>query len=118
MLDRPVGLQSFGDAAVARPAARRLMELVEAESSEEGDGLLAGRFAVEIALDDGTAIRSELDLPPGAPERPMTGAELAQKVRTCAGELADEVSSLRWDTAAAFMKKAASARPAGRANPA
>jgi 2-methylcitrate dehydratase PrpD len=119
VLDRPVALESFSDAAVARPDARRLMGLVEAGSSEEGDGLLAGRFAISVTLDDGTTRSTELDLPPGAPERPMSDAELAQKVRTCAGDLADQVSSLRWDTAAAFMRAAARrAQPAGQGHPA
>ncbi len=119
LLDRPVGLESFTAGAVARPEAARLMELVETEPSEPGDGLLAGTVAITIGLDDGTSLGSELDFPPGAPQRPMTDADLAQKVNTCAGELADEVSGLGWARAAAFMRAvAAPARPAGRRRPA
>ena len=117
LLDETVGLESFTDVAVARPAARRLAELVRAEPSEQGAGLLAGRCAVTITLDDGTTLGSELESPPGAPERPMSDADLAQKVRACAGDLADEVSGLTWDSAATFMRAAAARAqmaPAGR----
>ncbi len=119
LLDHHPGLESFTDAAVARPAARRLMELVEADSTERGDGLLAGRCAITVTLDDGTTQSSELDLPPGAPERPISDAELAQKVEICAGDLAVEVSALRFQNAAAFMRSAARrAQPADQGRPA
>lgn len=119
LLDRPVGLQSFSDAAVARQAARQLMELVEAEPDESGEGLLAGTVDVTIALDDRTALHSELDFPPGAPQRPISEADLTQKIDGCAGGLADEVRDLGWDTAATFMRSAAApAQPTGQIRPA
>jgi 2-methylcitrate dehydratase PrpD len=104
LLDRPVGLQSFSEDAVARPAAARLMELVQARSGDGGKGLLAGNVAITVILDDGTALHSELDSPPGAPEHPFSEAELAQKVEICCRELADEVGGLTWDTAASFLR--------------
>ena len=115
LLDRPVGLESFTDAAVVRPAASRLMELVETVASKEGEGLLAGTVALAITLDDRTSLHSELDFPPGAPQRPMTETDLAQKLETCAGEHADEVRRLTFQTAADFMwTTVAQAQPAGR----
>src|SRR5436309_534382 len=53
ILDRPPGLASFDDAAVARPAARRLTERVEVVASEEGDGLLSGQVEIEVRLGSG-----------------------------------------------------------------
>ncbi len=108
MLDDPVGLASFGDEAVARPAARRLMGLVEVAPSGEGDGLLAGEVAIEVALDDGAALRSSLELPPGAPQRPVSEADLRRKLEACVGELVDQVGGLDWDTAPGFVRSALS----------
>jgi len=102
--DDPVGLASFGDEAVARPAARRLMGLVEVAPSGEGDGLLAGEVGIEVVLDDGPALRSSLELPPGAPQRPVSGADLRRKLEACVGELADQVGGLDWDTAPGFVR--------------
>jgi 2-methylcitrate dehydratase PrpD len=104
LLDDPPDLESFGDDAVGRPAALRLMELVEIDSAEAGDGLLAGKVKIAITMDDGTRLDSELELPPGAPERPLSDAELGQKVEICCGELADQVSGLSWETAAEFLR--------------
>lgn len=104
LLDDPVGLDSFGDEAVARPAARRLMELVVIAPSGEGDGLLAGEVAIEVTLDDGAVLRSSLELPPGAPQRPVAEADLRHKLEDCVGGLADRVGGLDWDTAPGFLR--------------
>jgi 2-methylcitrate dehydratase PrpD len=104
LLDDPPDLESFGDEAVTRPTARRLMELVEIEPTGDGDGLLAGEVAVAVTMDDGTTGNSELELPPGAPRRPLSDVELQRKVKICSGELADQVSGLGWETAADFLR--------------
>jgi 2-methylcitrate dehydratase PrpD len=104
LLDDPVSLASFGDEAVSRPEARRLMELVEVEASGPGDGLLAGEVAIEVMLDGGSVLRSTLELPPGAPSRPPNEAELRQKIDTCAGSLAEDVRGLDWPIAADFLR--------------
>lgn len=105
LLDDPVALASFGDAAVARPAAHRLMELIEVEQTGLGDGLLDGQVEIALTLEDGTVLRSELGPPPGAPERRLSEDELRAKLEVCAGGLADEVEGLGWDTAAAFLRE-------------
>jgi 2-methylcitrate dehydratase PrpD len=104
LLDELVGLDSFDDQAVARPEARRLMELVEVQPSGAGDGLLDGEVAIEVVLDDGAVMHSTLEFPPGAPERPVGQAELDQKLKACVGELADAVAELDWDGAAEFLR--------------
>jgi 2-methylcitrate dehydratase PrpD len=104
LLDHRPGLESFDDDAVARPAARALAERVEIVGTPGGDGLLAGDVTIELVLDDDTALRTELDLPPGAPARPPSAQDLQGKVADCAGELADEVMALTWAGAADFLR--------------
>jgi hypothetical protein len=56
-----------------------------------------------VTLADGSTLRTALDLPPGAPDRPPSPAELAEKVADCAGELADEVLAADWASASAYL---------------
>jgi 2-methylcitrate dehydratase PrpD len=106
LLDDPIELGSFSDGAVARPEARRLMELVEVSVSGQGDGLLEGETAVAVMLDDGTDLRSSLASPPGAPGRALSELELRRKVEACVADAADEVLDLVWETAPAYLRQA------------
>jgi len=103
LLDGRPGIESFTDEAVVRPAARALAARVEVDAVPGGDGLLAGDVAIEVTLADGSTLRTALDLPPGAPGRPPSPAELAEKVADCAGELADEVLAVDWTDAGAYL---------------
>jgi 2-methylcitrate dehydratase PrpD len=103
LLDGRPGIESFTDEAVARPAARALAARVEVDAVPGGDGLLAGDVAIEVTLADGSTLRTALDLPPGAPDRPPSPAELAEKVADCAGDLADEVLAADWASAGAYL---------------
>jgi len=108
ILDRPPGAASFTDAAVARPQAGRLMELVEVRAVDVDpplQGLLAGEVEIEIALDDGEAHRVSLSLPPGAPGRPPSDVDLMVKLRSCAGDLAQELRELDWASAADYLRR-------------
>lgn len=96
LLDGRPGFASFTDAAVQRPAARRLISLVELETTDGGEGLLAGE--VEITL-DGTRTLIE-KLPPGAPDRPPTDAELAEKLADCGLD-----AGWDWTTARALLSE-------------
>src|SRR5262249_34576470 len=96
LLDGHPGIESFTDGGVARPTARTRVQRVEVDARPGGDDLLAGTAAVELALDDGATLRCELDLPPGAPQRPPSRADLAAKVADCAGERAFDVLALDW----------------------
>jgi 2-methylcitrate dehydratase PrpD len=104
LLDRHPGLDSFSDEAVARPAARELADRVEVVATPGGDGLLSGTTAIELTLDDGSPLGTELDLPPGAPTRPPSRDDLRAKVADCVGDLAPEVGSLTWSDAADFLR--------------
>jgi 2-methylcitrate dehydratase PrpD len=97
LLDGRPGFDSFSDDAVLRPEAARLMQSLEVAATDGGDHLLAGE--VEIEIDD---VRAALALPPGAPERPVTDAELRAKLELCgAGDLAE----LSWSSAAQVLRQ-------------
>ena len=104
LLDHPVGFATFTDSQVVRPEARRLAERVTVEAVAGGSGLLDGSFAAEVWTSAGTR-RVELRLPPGAPGRPATDAELAVKVEDCCGPLAREVLALGWGDASTFLRR-------------
>ena len=104
VLDGRPGLASFSDQAVLRPEARRLVEIVELTASDGGEQLLAGEVEIEVVLAGGGAVRAVLDLPPGAPSRPPTDAELREKIHACAGAAAGEIAALTWDSAPTFLR--------------
>jgi 2-methylcitrate dehydratase PrpD len=95
LLDGTPGFDSFSDGAVSRPEAVRLGRMVEVTATGGGDHLLTGDVEIDI---NGRC--TSLGLPPGAPDRPMTDAELRTKLELCgAGGLAD----LTWESATSFL---------------
>ncbi len=104
LLDRWPDFDSFGDGGVQRAHARRLIETVELVPSDTGDHLLAGEAVIEITVEGGARHTATLAMPPGAPERPPSDAELREKVRACAGNAAEQISSLDWDSAAHYLR--------------
>src|SRR5207245_3274250 len=83
LLDGHPNLESFTDAAVQRPKARRLMERIHTTTTADaGDGLLAGEIKIEVTLRSGEVLTTRLATPPGAPARPPTDEELQQKAGT------------------------------------
>jgi len=105
ILDRPLGFASFTDAAVGRSEARRLVGRVTIETTAGGSGLLEGTFVAEVRTAAGIR-RVELALPPGAPGRPPSEAELAAKIVDCCGPLAEEVLALSWYDSGDFLRRA------------
>ena len=105
-LDGRPGIESFSDQAVRRPEAVRLGELVviDAVRSDGGDHLLTGQVEIEVALEDGSRLRTELATPPGAPDRPPTDEELRTKLELCAGGEGDEFATLTWQSAATYLR--------------
>jgi len=102
LLDGRPGLGSFSDAAVVRAEAVRLGEMVEVIATDGGEQLLAGEIEIELTLEDGSVLRAELELPPGAPGRPPSDEELRTKLELCAGGEAETIAALTWDTAAGY----------------
>lgn len=85
LADGSVGLASFSDEAVARPAVRDVMsKVVVTESAEPGDFPIGGYAEARIALSDGAEHRLRVDTPRGDPSRPLSWDELAVKFRDCA----------------------------------
>jgi 2-methylcitrate dehydratase PrpD len=99
LLDGRPGIASFTDEAVARPEAQALLRRVEADAVPGGDHLLAGEAAIEVTLQDGSVLRTVLDVPAGAPQRPPSADELAAKVADCAGESLAPT----WNSAADYL---------------
>ena len=104
LLDGPPGIDSFNDAAVRRAEAARLVEAVETVPTEGGEHLLAGEVELEITLADGSRVGTTLALPPGAPERPPGDEELLTKLKLCAGDEADALAALNWESAGAYLR--------------
>jgi 2-methylcitrate dehydratase PrpD len=104
LLDHPVRFATFTDASVGRPDAKRLAGRVTVEATPGGSGLLDGSFLAEVRTGTGTR-RVELVLPPGAPGRPPSDAELAAKVADCCGPLTHEVLALGWHEAGDFLRR-------------
>jgi 2-methylcitrate dehydratase PrpD len=104
LLDGPPGLESFSDRAVARPDAMRLVEAVEIRAQDGGEGLLAGGLELEVTFEDSSSARTALTLPPGAPGRPPTAAELRAKLDLCAGNAAADSADLSWESAGSFLR--------------
>lgn len=105
ILDHPVTFATFTDLQVNRPEAARLAGRVTVEALPGSSGLLDGRFEAEVVTATGIE-RVALELPPGAPARPPSDAELAAKVEDCCGARAKQVMELGWDDAAAFLDRA------------
>ncbi|OIJ68245.1 MmgE/PrpD family protein [Streptomyces mangrovisoli] len=104
LLDRHPGFTSFTDEQVRRPAARRLVELVEVVMSPDGDGLLTGETTVEITTVDGAAHTATLAFPPGSPALPATETEFAAKLADCGSDVVGLLTGLDWKGAAELMR--------------
>jgi 2-methylcitrate dehydratase PrpD len=104
LLDHRPDLNSFEDAAVQRAEAQELIEKVQiSPTGGQSNGLLDGEIQVDIELATGESKGTALKLPPGAPERPPTNDELQAKLEACAGDRAEDIASLTWETAQAFL---------------
>jgi 2-methylcitrate dehydratase PrpD len=103
LLDPYPGFASFTDEAVARPAARRLVELVGTTLTAGGDHLLAGEVAVTLTTRGGGSHGTRLAQPPGSPGRPPTDADLAGKLAACGPDVPALLADLTWSRAAAIL---------------
>ncbi|MHC3467354.1 hypothetical protein ACYF6T_01440 [Streptomyces sp. 7R007] len=97
LLDDYPGFGSFTDTAVRRPEARQLLERVRVERLPVETGtLLDGRVALRVGLAGGGEARTQLALPPGAPERPLSGEEVRAKAAACEPDVPGLLEGLTW----------------------
>lgn len=106
LLDETHGFTEFSDTAVRRPSAQHLVEVVDIDLDDatDADQLLSGEVEITVRTTSG-AHRARLQLPPGAPDRPPTDAELNEKLASClagSGVVPDE---LTWSGAAEVMRR-------------
>lgn len=98
LLDGRPGLASFADEAVARPAAKALAERVRIETAPGGGDLLSGVVSVAIELAGGETRTAAIELPRGAPAKPLDQAGLREKVGDCVGADAERLLGADWDS--------------------
>jgi 2-methylcitrate dehydratase PrpD len=88
ILDRRVGLLSFSDENVKRPAAQRLCERVtmtlHPEAQRHGSSGEDLPVTVTVTLEDGRAYRGQVQYPKGHPANPLSSIELQEKFEDCA----------------------------------
>ncbi|NUS01505.1 MAG: 2-methylcitrate dehydratase, partial [Nonomuraea sp.] len=105
LLDDYPGFGSFTDEAVRRTAARALVERVHVERLPGATStLLDGRVSLRIGLADGGEVRTELALPPGAPQRPPSEADLRAKAAACGADVPALLDGLTWSGAAQLLR--------------
>jgi 2-methylcitrate dehydratase PrpD len=104
LLDGYPGRDSFTDAAVRRPAARRLAELVDTTLQPGGTGLLDGTFTAEVLAGEGQPEEISLRYPPGSPQRPPSAAEFQAKLADCLAGLPVDQTALTWARAAGLLR--------------
>jgi 2-methylcitrate dehydratase PrpD len=104
LLDQDHGLASFTDEAVRRPGARRLMDLVEVQLTDGGDGLLAGELEAEVHA-RGEVHRTRSRFPPGSPQRPPSDQELRRKVADCLADTPVDHGSIDWSSAGSILHR-------------
>jgi 2-methylcitrate dehydratase PrpD len=106
ILDEYPGFGAFSDAAVNREPAQALMAAVRTDYGP-GDpgtaGLLDGTVAISVRLASGRELRTELALPPGAPDRPPSGADLDRKLAACGPDVPGLLAGITWPSAAALL---------------
>ena len=84
LLDGAVGLATFTDDAVRRPAARDLMSKVETVEGEAPAEFPIGGYAdLRVTLSDGTEHAHRVDVALGDPARPVSYERLVAKFRDC-----------------------------------
>jgi 2-methylcitrate dehydratase PrpD len=88
LVDGRIGLLSFSDEKVRRPAAQQLFERVTMRCHPEGvrRGTRGEELAVivTITLQDGRTLATQVRHPKGYPAHPLTPIELQEKFEDCA----------------------------------
>jgi 2-methylcitrate dehydratase PrpD len=91
---------AFTDEAALRPRVRELLDRTEVVRTPGGDGLLTGETVIEVEEAGGRTTRTRLGLPPGAPGRPPSSAELAEKMAACGPDVPELLADATWESVA------------------
>lgn len=85
----------FTEASLADPLLRAVMGKIEVAKADDlpDNGLFPAE--VQVRLRDGRTLRERRDVPPGAPERPMTPAQAMGKFQSCARGILDAGVQMR-----------------------
>ncbi|MGI5460376.1 MmgE/PrpD family protein [Streptomyces sp. CA-249302] len=106
LLDDCPGFDSFTDAAVRRPEAQKLVDLVRVELLPgEVATLLDGQVAVSVESAGGGEVYTELAVPPGAPERPLSAGDLRAKAAACGADVPALLHGLTWASARDVLQR-------------
>jgi len=86
VVERRAGIREYTSEVVQRPDVREMMARIKPYLHPEIEARGFERIGslVEVRLKDGRALATEAHASRGAPERPMTRKELAEKFRQCA----------------------------------
>lgn len=107
LLDEYPGFDSFTDKMVQRPEAQALMRKVEVQKEDTPiDNLLDDKINLELHYQDGSVTKTSLELPPGAPRRPPTDAELEDKLRSCGDDVPGLLKGATWQDGRRLMADA------------
>lgn len=103
LLDNYQGFAAFSDGGVGRPAATRLVDLVDVRAEPGGTGLLDGEFRARVHTNDGEVRRVSMTDPPGSPGQPADGAMLLAKLRDCTRGIDTDPATWTWQDAGALL---------------
>jgi 2-methylcitrate dehydratase len=88
VLDKRIGLLSFSDEKVRRPAAQQLCErvtmAVHPEAQRHGTGGEELPVTVTVTRKDGRTLTAEIQHPKGHPANPLSPVALEEKFEDCA----------------------------------
>jgi 2-methylcitrate dehydratase PrpD len=93
LIDDDVGLDSFTDRALARPAAREIAARVRFEQHPGWGRAHAASGRLAIVFADGTRLEEQIDTAAGHPGRPLSDESLRAKFLACAGHAARAVEA-------------------------
>lgn len=104
ILDEHQGFEQFSDQAVQRAGAQALIERVEVNLIDGGDGLLDGEVEIDIQLRSGERRSANLALPPGSPGGPDADHLFARKLEACLSGSGVTADALTWEQSPAVLR--------------
>jgi 2-methylcitrate dehydratase PrpD len=87
VLDGSIGLQSFDDEWLRRPAAQDLLRRVEVVETPAGEVWSPASTQVTVRMRDGCSLTAEVTRERGDPRDPLSWDELVAKYRECTGRV-------------------------------